>query len=141
MSSLIAEHDEMRVHLAHARVLSDCVDAGDGDAAAELRAVVQIIRMTLEAHLAREERLLLPLLRRIDPIGVDRARSLRSDHDSQRQALRVLERGPPAGGDDDRSLARAARGLVAELLVEMLYEERDLLASPLLADDGLGRLG
>jgi hypothetical protein len=87
----------------------------------------------LRAHLAAEEELLEPILERLDAWGPVRLDLLRSDHAHQRAVLHAL-------ADRKiglREMAHRARSLVADVLLDMDAEERDLLSQGLLRDDAI----
>jgi hypothetical protein len=91
------------------------------------------IRTRFRAHLAFEERVLVPVLAAIDVWGPDRIRDLIGEHARQRAELEALVDGIEHDWDD-ASIARVLRGLAASLLRDMAEEERDYLGPELLRD-------
>jgi hypothetical protein len=92
------------------------------------------MRRRVRAHLAFEERLLIPVLSCADSWGPERARNLVEEHTRQREQLDDLLRGVEEGWDRAR-LASALGSLAAEFLRDMQEEERDYLHPDILRDD------
>jgi hypothetical protein len=84
-------------------------------------------------HLAMEDRLLVPALREADGWGVVRAERVAAEHAEQRELLVALRHLAREGGAEEAG--RAARQLIAALIVDMDAEESDLLDPNLLRDD------
>jgi hypothetical protein len=121
-------------------LLRDALDAttrtlqGELDAGAQLAGVVHDLSGRFRAHLAYEERYLLPVLAEVDVWGPVRASKLLDEHACQRAQLETLREGIETGWDAGR-LAVATRSLVTELLLDMEEEEAGCLSADLLRDD------
>ena len=135
--TLKAQHLRLQSLIAELRAtaagLSTATD-GKEVARAALEAVVARFRTALEAHLFDEERLLGPILMRIDAWGPQRLELMQAEHAHQRAVLAVL------GSDRTRvlpneALARRAWDLSADVLADMAAEEREILVSSVLTDD------
>jgi Hemerythrin HHE cation binding domain len=89
------------------------------------------IRRRFRAHLAFEERVLVPVLSGVDIWGPDRVRDLVAEHTRQRAELDgLLERFE--GEWDSEDMRRAFRSFRADFLRDMAEEERDYLGPGLL---------
>jgi len=129
---LRGQHVHLRVTIEKARsaaseALEGRVSAGD------LQTAVGALERELLAHLAEEERLLEPILGQIDAWGPIRLSLLRAEHAHQRAVLAVLtgrSAWPAAPLVAKRTLA-----MCEDLLVDMEFEERELLNENLLRDD------
>jgi hypothetical protein len=135
-SVLLAQHEQLRmliaaVSRASADVLASSEEALPDRAAALVRAIATFAD-DLRAHLAAEERLLGPVLERLDSWGPLRLELLRTEHAHQRAVLDALRADRNLS---TRELARRARSLAADVLLDMDAEERDLLAESVLRDD------
>jgi hypothetical protein len=100
----------------------------------ELSRLIHDLRSRFWAHLAFEERTLLPVLASLDPWGPERVADLRDEHARQRAELDTLAEGITAGLDGDR-LAVTLRSLATDLLIDMEEEERGCLDIPILRDE------
>jgi hypothetical protein len=99
----------------------------------ELARLIHDLRGRFWAHLAFEERTLLPVLVCLDPWGPERVADLRDEHARQRAELDTLVGGIDAGLDRER-LALTLRSLVTDLLIDMEEEEHGCLDSATLRD-------
>jgi hypothetical protein len=99
----------------------------------QLRHLAHEIRRRFRAHLAFEERVLIPVLAAIDVWGPDRVRDLIGEHTRQRADLEALVEAIDKGGDGVTAAA-VLRGLAIGLLRDMAEEERDYLGPELLRD-------
>ena len=88
----------------------------------------------LRMHLVAEEELLGPVLERIDAWGLVRLDLLRTEHAHQRAVLDALRTDRKL---DARDMAKRARSLAADVLLDMDAEEHDLLSERVLHDDVL----
>jgi len=129
---LRAQHVHLRrtieaAHIAAKGALEGKVSAGD------LQTAVGALERELLAHLGEEERLLEPILGQIDAWGPIRLSLLRAEHAHQRAVLAVLtgrSAWPAAPLVAKRTLA-----MCEDLLVDMEFEERELLNENVLRDD------
>ena len=104
-----------------------------GGSGSELQAAVILLERELLAHLYDEEKLLEPVLAKIDAWGAVRVELLRAEHTHQRAVLAVLtaEKAWPA----TTVVAGRTLSLCDDLLTDMEFEERELLNENLLRDD------
>jgi Hemerythrin HHE cation binding domain len=135
---LLAQHKRLRERIvevgeAAANVLA-CSDAELPGRAEELTRALAAFTSDMNLHLGAEEELLGPILERLDAWGPVRLELLRSEHAHQRAILETLYSDRKLA---PRELARHARSLVANVLLDMNEEERDLLAEGLLRDDAI----
>jgi hypothetical protein len=133
---LLAQHKLLReliveVGEAAANVLA-CGDQELLSQASELLRTIGTFTDDMRVHLAAEEELLGPVLERLDSWGPVRLDLLRSEHAHQRAVLNSLHADRKL---EPRDLAHRARSLVADVLIDMDAEERDLLSEGLLRDD------
>jgi hypothetical protein len=131
---VLEQHGWLRQLLRDALESTTRALQGDVDASAQLASVVHDLRGRFRAHLAYEERYLLPVLAEIDVWGPLRASKLLEEHACQRAELETLAEGIE-GGWDPQHLAVATRSLVTELLLDMEEEEAGCLSAELLRDD------
>jgi hypothetical protein len=97
----------------------------------ELGDAVHELRRHFRAHLAFEERALLPILATEEVWGPERARALVEEHDRQRAELDTLLEGMEDGWDLPH-LALTLRSLVVDLLRDMQEEEETRLGDELM---------
>jgi hypothetical protein len=100
----------------------------------ELARLTHELRARFWAHLAFEERTLLPILAQLDPWGPERVADLRDEHARQRAELDTLVEGIESAGDSER-LALTLRSLATDLLIDMAEEERGCLDCQALRDE------
>jgi hypothetical protein len=132
---VLGQHVELR------RLLTSGLDhvraalAGDDWSHVPIRLLVEVTYKELVQHLASEEALVLPILEDDVPLGPLRAERLRQEHAQQREELALLA----AWGalDDERELAARFRTLARALLADIDLEERELLTSEVIRDDGI----
>ena len=129
---LCAQHQRLRETIEAARAAARNALATPG-AGGELRAAVILLERELLAHLSDEEKLLEPILARIDAWGSVRVELLRAEHAHQRAVLAVLasENALPAS----TVVAGRTLGLCDDLLKDMEFEERELLNDRVMRDD------
>jgi hypothetical protein len=120
-------HQHLQLRILFVEVENACREQADP------RPVILRLVKELREHLAMEDRVLVPALREVDGWGAVRADRVATDHAQQREqlaALRQLAReGPP------QAAGAAALALIADLIIDMDGEERDLLSPDLLRDD------
>jgi hypothetical protein len=128
----LVSREHVQIRILATEVDADCRRALDGDSVDLKPRVVTLARL-LWNHLALEDRLLVPLLQKLDAWGPVRVKEILSEHARQREELTVLTHRSRAGSA--HALAAATRRLIADLRTDMDAEERDLLHPDLLRDD------
>jgi hypothetical protein len=130
-ATILEDHARLRLLFEEADGVARRVLAGDALLAFRMRVLAEALREQVLAHLALEDRLLLPLLRGDGAEGEERAQGVAREHRSQRERVGLLLDAPsdPRGGPD--TLARSVCELVADLLAHMAEEERTTLAGSL----------
>jgi iron-sulfur cluster repair protein YtfE (RIC family) len=129
---LRAQHARLRLVIDAARKAARQA-LSTGGAAGELQSAVTTLERELLAHLADEERLLAPILARIDAWGEVRVDLLREEHAHQRAVLAVLA-GEKAWLANSVVAGRTL-ALCDDLLTDMELEDRELLNEKVLRDD------
>jgi hemerythrin HHE cation binding domain-containing protein len=99
----------------------------------ELARLVHDLRARFWAHLAFEERALVPVLAHLDLWGPERVQDLLAEHTRQRAQLETLVEGIEDQWDVER-LAVALRSLATDLLLDMAEEEEGCVSAELLSD-------
>jgi len=129
---LRAQHARLRKTIEAARATARRALAAGGSGG-ELQTAVILLERELLSHLADEEKLLAPILERIDAWGPLRVDLLRAEHAHQRAVLALLtgEKAWPSG----TVVAGRTLGLCDDLLTDMEFEERELLNEKILRDD------
>src|SRR5215470_1668778 len=129
---LRGQHVHLRQTIESARTaasgaLEGSVSTGD------LQIAVAALERELMAHLAEEERLLEPILEKLDAWGPIRLSLLRAEHAHQRAVLAVLtgRTAWPASS----LVAKRTLTMCEDLLIDMEFEERELLNEKVLRDD------
>jgi hemerythrin-like domain-containing protein len=124
---ILSDHDHLRGLLAEVEQQAFRVARGGGEGVDELRALGLQLLSRFRDHLALEDRLLAPALRRAGSAGRERADRLDADHREQRELLDYLL-------DKLRDPSRPAAVLAADwasfvelLLDDMAQEERMIL--------------
>ena len=131
---ILSDHESLRGLLEEVDQQAFQVGRGAEEGVGRLRALgLQLLRQFSE-HLALEDRLLAPALRRAGPAGRKRAEQLDADHREQRELLdylldKVRDRSRPAA-----VLATEWGNFVELLLDDMAQEELTILESELLED-------
>jgi len=126
------QHSHLRQTIETARRAATESLEGKGSSG-ELQRAVGALERELLAHLDTEERLLEPILEGLDAWGPIRLALLRAEHAHQRAVLAVLSGRPawPAAAlVADRTLS-----MCRDLLIDMEFEERELLHENVLRDD------
>ncbi len=128
-------HEPLRTELPRLESIArDLRDASAGETVSELLLTFLNLRGELEDHMAKEEEILFPMIRRGDGIMADGPiRMMEDEHEGAVAALRRLRE--LAGGyrlsDDDQDGPRAAlwQGLAAleKIMHEHIYLENDIL--------------
>ncbi|MCS6911732.1 MAG: hemerythrin domain-containing protein [Myxococcales bacterium] len=134
-TQILAQHVGLRRRLAQLDELAAAVLAGQTELLMELRRQTVDLELTLLAHLAFEEKHLLPRLVGIDAWGGVRAAAMQADHARQRQVLSEAGDNATSAAQGPEALGKMVRALVADLLADMDREEKDLLSPDLLRDD------
>jgi iron-sulfur cluster repair protein YtfE (RIC family) len=129
---LRAQHARLRVTIETARAAARIALAAGGPAG-PLQMAVTALERELLAHLADEERLLVPIMANIDAWGPTRLGLLRAEHAHQRAVLAVLT-GQPAWPAATLVAGRTL-SLCDDLITDMEFEERELLSEKVLRDD------
>jgi hypothetical protein len=100
----------------------------------ELAETARELARRFHAHLAFEERRLVPILGVMDLWGPERVADLLSEHERQRAEVNALLEGIETGWDSHR-VALTLRSLAADLLCDMAEEERGCLQAEILRWD------
>ena len=130
---LRGQHAHLRQTIAAAQEAARSALVAASPRAGELQAAVIALKNELLGHLADEERLLEPVLGDIDAWGPVRVGLLRAEHAHQRAVLAVLT--GPTAWPAPKLVAGRTLSLCEDLLVDMEFEERELLTENLLRDD------
>ena len=101
--------------------------------AGELQVAVSALERELLAHLAEEERLLEPILAKLDAWGPVRLSLLRAEHAHQRAVLAVLT--GRSAWPASWLVAGRTLSMCDDLITDMEFEDRELLDEKLLRDD------
>jgi hypothetical protein len=133
-SRIFAEHKEIRALLGRARRLADAALDGDRPALEAVAGTIGGLRAALEAHLAFEESILIPILDDDLPLGPQRAAALRAEHAHQRSVLITLDR-EAAAAPQLPLLATKLAFLAEWLSSDMRDEEHHLLTRDVIRDD------
>lgn len=129
---LLGQHAHLRETIQVAQNAARSVLTTRGLAGA-LQASVVALQEELLAHLADEEKLLEPILAKIDAWGPVRAGLLRAEHAHQRAILSVLT--GPTAWPVATLVASRTLALCDDLRTDMEFEERELMNENLLRDD------
>jgi hypothetical protein len=131
---VLEQHERLRTLLRVALEAStQGLRGGSADRLTLARIAFELER-SFDAHLAFEERAVMPILASADLWGPERVRELLEEHGRQRAELRTLVEGLEAGWELDLHSV-VLRSLAAELLLDMGEEERGLLRLPCFEDD------
>ncbi len=131
---VLEQHGSLRILLRTALENSEAALRGEPKAIERLVPLMMELRQRMLAHLAFEEAMLVPALRRADSWGGERAEMLLSEHARQRAELDTLLEGE-SGAWGDVAVALILETLVSEILADMQEEERDILTPAILRDD------
>ena len=125
---ILSEHEHLRRLLSEVNQQAFQVSIGGArDGVDALRALGLQLLMHFREHLALEDRLLAPALRRVDGTGRERAERLDADHREQRELLDYLLDNVRDQSRPGAVLAAEWRSLVELLLDDMAREERTIL--------------
>jgi iron-sulfur cluster repair protein YtfE (RIC family) len=133
---LVAEHDAIRAQLADAeRVAAALLDGRSDRSEAELREMLAQLQVAFDRHSAREQEVLVPILRQVDPAwGPERVEIMDLEHTRAHVALlQATEEAAKAITTLD--LVATTGALAEELRGHMKKEERYLLDRDLLTDN------
>jgi hypothetical protein len=124
---VLEEHREIR------RLLDDVEEAAGATRSRQrgfdcLHRAVWMLYVAFEEHLLFEERELGPLLAALLPAGVVMARRMVLEHTEQRDALLRLVEDSESDAREAKALADEALETVIRFRVDMVLEERSLLA-------------
>ena len=129
---LRGQHVHLRKTIEAARTAASGAMAGKVSAG-DLQLAVAALERELLAHLGEEERLLEPILERLDAWGPIRLSLLRAEHAHQRAVLAVLT-GRSAWPASSLVAGRTI-SMCNDLLTDMEFEERELLNERVMRDD------
>jgi hypothetical protein len=131
---VLAQHVQIRALLANARRIAEAAFAGRAPRPDAVASAIGDIRAAMEAHLAFEEKLLVPLIELDVPLGPERARRMLDEHRRQRAMLANLHREAIAAPEVP-TLSIKLSFLTSWLLADMNGEERELLVPETIRDD------
>ncbi len=126
---VLRDHQKLREDLGYVR------KALAGSDRMALSYSVSVLLQDLRKHLDLEDRMLEPVLRRIDAWGEVRAQRLRADHVYQRAEMRAFESRIDTELSRYPEMSERVRKFADALERDMADEERDVLARELLTDD------
>jgi hypothetical protein len=133
--SVLAQHLELRQLLSDGLAQVTASLQGGRTALTSLRMLVGFTYHVFVRHLSAEEALIFPILEDDLPLGPERARRLRREHDQQREEFAALfARRYDAEADE---LGARFRALATALLDDIEHEERELLTPDVIRDDGV----
>jgi hypothetical protein len=131
---VLEQHGVLRELLQRALATTTRAFEPEGTSPGELGRLVWELRTRFFAHLAFEERALVPVLAHVDLWGPERVRELLAEHARQRAEVETLI----AVLDEDAGAERVAvalRSLATDLLLDMEEEERGCVSAALLGDE------
>jgi iron-sulfur cluster repair protein YtfE (RIC family) len=129
----LRQHRQLRTLLKKARTVADAALEGLPQVADAVASSIGDIRTTIEIHLLFEERVLVPILNEILPLGPARVEAMLDEHRQQRTMLAAIH-GEARAHPELPILAAKLAFLASLLLDDMAAEERELLASETLRD-------
>lgn len=130
---ILVEHEGLRIGLRSIETLLDRVAGGDLDAVQNAHQQFQNLLQSFIRHIEHEERILRPVLEKVDAWGPARVKSMDDEHTEQRATVQRLARLEALS--DPTSWAKAVRTFTAELLTDMAGEEKTCLSPNVLRDD------
>ncbi len=130
---ILVEHEGLRIGLRSIETLLDRVATGDVDATKNAHQQFQNLLTSFIRHIEHEERILRPVLERIDAWGPARVRSMDEEHSVQRATVKRLASLEALG--DPAEWAKEVRAFSSELLTDMAGEEKTCLSPAVLRDD------
>ena len=125
---ILWQHERIRALLRKAAAVAESALDGDADSSTAVAEVIADISSTMEAHLAFEERLLIPLFAAGSIGGAQRGEQLKDEHRRQREVLAAIHREACAQPLLPMLAAKLAF-LTAWLFADMDEEEGWLLAA------------
>ena len=133
-AQVLGQHAALRRRLATLRHAS--LDVTDHNRCQlDLRRELLAFATELAEHLAFEERVLLPLVRRIDAWGPQRSERMLAEHARQRCTLAGFVAACEGESWMTQAFAERVGRLVADVLEDIAFEEEGLLDADLLRDD------
>jgi hypothetical protein len=135
---VLEQHNALRSLLQRALDQTTRALLREGPGLSELVATARELHRRLHAHLAFEERALVPILGVMDLWGPERVSELLREHARQRAEISAILEGID-GGWDAELVAITLRSLGADLLADMAEEERGCLDAELLHQDAVQR--
>ncbi|TMA23628.1 MAG: hemerythrin domain-containing protein [Deltaproteobacteria bacterium] len=129
---LRGQHAHLRRTIEAAQTTARSALAGKASPG-ELQFAVTALERELLAHLAEEERLLEPILARLDAWGPTRVSLLHAEHAHQRAVLAVLT--GRSAWPASTLVAGRTLSMCDDLIIDMEFEERELLNERVLRDD------
>lgn len=132
---VLAEHGQLRTTIGrvHRALAHASVEGSRGREALVER--VRALLGELEAHLAQEDAILVPLLQGIDAWGPVRADRVRRDHTEQRERLRQFTVELADASLPMAELMSRVSSFLELLAADMEAEERDVVSEEVLHDD------
>jgi hypothetical protein len=134
--AILAQHVRIRDLLDRARQVADGALDGRAHSQDAVASAIGDLRMTMDAHLAFEEHVLLPILNDDLPLVPQRAQNLAAEHRHQREMLAMLHE-EARTAPWVATLAAKLMFLTDWLLADMTHEETDLLTSEVVRDDAV----
>lgn len=131
--TILAEHDVLRKSLTEIEDLLGKVAAKNGDAQKLAHEKVQNLLQAFMRHLEHEERILQPVIQRIDAWGPARSASMSEEHATQRGEVTRLAGINPAL--NPIAWAGEVQAFIDTLLIDMAAEEKSILSPNVLRDD------
>jgi hypothetical protein len=131
---ILTQHQHIRAFLEKARTTAELALDGKDLPLDAVASAIGDLRTTIEAHLAFEEQVLLPLLRDDLPVGPERAERLIDEHRRQREVLGTLHKEARAFPELP-TLAVKLAFLTSWLLADMAEEERSLVIPEVIRED------
>jgi iron-sulfur cluster repair protein YtfE (RIC family) len=132
---VLADHRALRQMLESVEVLARLVLQGKHTAVEKLQDQVRTLDDRMREHMALEERILVPTLRKTDAWGKERIERFHAEHERQREILGSVWPAAPDDSGRGLQLALLAWGLVRLLLEDMADEERVSLNADVLRDE------
>jgi Hemerythrin HHE cation binding domain len=134
--SILLQHQRIRVLLAAAREVAERALDQEAQSPDDVASAIGAIHTTLEVHLRFEEKVLVDIFNDDLPLGPVRAARLLDEHARQRATLTGLHEEAKTGPLVPMLAAKLAF-LATWLLDDMAEEERSLLTTDVVRDDGI----
>ena len=131
--TILVEHEGLRTNLASIEALLDKVSEGDVPARQTAHQQLTSLLQTFLRHIEHEEKILQPVLEKIDAWGPQRKAAMDEEHKLQRALVMQLTSINPAY--DPATWARDVRIFSKDLLLDMADEEKTCLSPNVLHDD------